>query len=275
MPGELVNPSEPQRDQPGEPLAGHGRDARTEIVPPASARETWEKHRAPPRIPDHELLRCIGRGSYGEVWLARNVMGVYRAVKIVYRAAFESDRPYEREYQGIQRFEPISRRHESQIDILHVGRNDKTGYFYYVMELADDAQAERAKRGKEEKEQTQISSAPLPVFSSVPAPFDPATYIPRTLRSELKRRGRLPLEQCLDIALSLTTALQHLHGHGLIHRDIKPANIIFVEGQPKLADIGLVAESGKALTFVGTEGYLPPEGPGSVEADIFSLGKVL
>ena len=28
-----------------------------------------------PQIPDHELLRRIGRGSYGEVWLARNVMG--------------------------------------------------------------------------------------------------------------------------------------------------------------------------------------------------------
>jgi hypothetical protein len=33
------------------------------------------------------LIRRIGQGSYGEVWLARNVMGTYRAVKIVYRAA--------------------------------------------------------------------------------------------------------------------------------------------------------------------------------------------
>lgn len=32
----------------------------------------------PPSIPDHELLRCIGRGSYGEVWLARNVLGEQR-----------------------------------------------------------------------------------------------------------------------------------------------------------------------------------------------------
>ena len=41
-----------------------------------------------PDIPDFELLRCIGRGSYGEVWLARNILGTYRAVKIVERKAF-------------------------------------------------------------------------------------------------------------------------------------------------------------------------------------------
>src|SRR6266566_8280509 len=88
-----------------------------------------------PTIPDHELIRRIGSGSYGEVWLARSVMGTFRAVKIVYRESFDHDRPFEREFNGIQRFEPISCSHESQVDILHVGRNE--GYFYYVMELAD------------------------------------------------------------------------------------------------------------------------------------------
>src|SRR6185295_15149894 len=91
-----------------------------------------------PQIPDHRLLRCIGRGSYGEVWLARSVMGTYRAVKVVYRKNFDNDRPYEREFDGIQKFEPISRAHEGLVDILHVGRNDEAGYFYYVMEVADD-----------------------------------------------------------------------------------------------------------------------------------------
>jgi len=61
------------------------------------------------RIPDHDLIRQIGSGSYGEVWLARNALGTYRAVKIVHRKTFANERPFEREFAGIQRFEPISR----------------------------------------------------------------------------------------------------------------------------------------------------------------------
>ena len=77
-----------------------------------------------PSIPDHELLRRIGGGSYGEVWLARNVLGEFRAVKVIYRDKFEHDRPFEREFEGIQKFEPISRLHESQVeDDRKTGRN--------------------------------------------------------------------------------------------------------------------------------------------------------
>jgi serine/threonine protein kinase len=61
----------------------------------------------------------------------------------------------------------------------------------------------------------------------------------------------------------------------LIHRDIKPSNIIFVNGFPKLADTGLVAEMFDSSAYVGTEGFIAPEGPGTVQADIYSLGKVL
>jgi WD40 repeat protein len=204
---------------------------------------------ARPSIPDHELLRMIGRGSYGQVWLARNVMGAYRAVKAVYRSAFEHERPFEREFEGIQKYEPVSRTHESQVDILHVGRNEQAGYFYYVMELADDQQT-----GQQ---------------------INPGTYAPKSLKSELYRRTRLPLEECLHIGLSLTTALDHLHKHGLVHRDVKPSNIIFINEIPKLADIGLVASLDATMSFVGTAGYLPPEGPGTPQADIYSLGKVL
>jgi serine/threonine protein kinase len=107
-----------------------------------------------------------------------------------------------------------------------------------------------------------------------PPPLDPASYRPHTLASDLDRNGRLPFATCLDIGLGLANALDHLHRAGLVHRDIKPANIVFVNGLPKLADIGSVTGAG-AGTIVGTEGYMPPEGHGTAAADVFSLGRVL
>src|ERR1051325_8623167 len=104
--------------------------------------------------------------------------------------------------------------------------------------------------------------------------IEPDTYIPRTLKEEMANHPRLPLNTSLQIALSLTSALGHLHTHGLIHRDIKPSNIIFVKGVPKLADIGLVTEFGEDVTAVGPPGFMPPEGPGEPTADIFGLGMV-
>src|SRR5262245_56343919 len=226
-------------------------------------------------IRDHELIRRIGQGSYGEVWLARNVMGTYRAVKIVYRAAFEHARPFEREFNGIQKFEPLSRSHEGFVDILQIGRTED--YFYYVMELADDVSA-RQQIDPNRYEPMTLRSAQLAQAMAAPAPMaaEEAKKSGTRWNASLPApRGRLPFEQCVELGLSLTQALGKLHSHGLIHRDIKPSNIIFVNGQPKLADIGLVAEQSEAKSFVGTEGFIPPEGPGTPQADIYSLGKVL
>src|SRR4051794_27558682 len=107
---------------------------------PAAAREASQVFDpSPPAIPDHELIRSIDSGSFGQVWLARSIIGAYRAVKVVRRQMFETERSYEREFNGIKNYEPVSRTHEGLTDLLQVGRNDHAGYYYYVMELCDDA----------------------------------------------------------------------------------------------------------------------------------------
>jgi hypothetical protein len=223
-----------------------------------------------PSVPDHELLRCIGRGAYGAVWLARNIMGTLRAVKIVHREDFTHDRPFTREYEGLLHYEPVSRSHPNLMQILHVGRRDS--YFYYVTELADDA----GQRRKEEGRMQNAETPPCPSPSAFcPLPSDFSSYVPGTLQEDLERRGRLPVRECVGLATALASALKHLHNHGLVHRDVKPSNVILVHGVPKLADIGLVATVGDSRSIVGTEGYLPPEGPGNPQADLYSLGKLL
>src|SRR6184192_2715298 len=53
---------------------------------------TAEPARDVPFIPDFQLLRRIGQGSYGEVWLARNIVGTYRAGSAVFACPVASSR---------------------------------------------------------------------------------------------------------------------------------------------------------------------------------------
>jgi serine/threonine protein kinase/tetratricopeptide (TPR) repeat protein len=86
-----------------------------------------------------------------------------------------------------------------------------------------------------------------------------------SLRDLLDRRGRLSVQEVLNIALDLTDALVRAHRLKIIHRDIKPANVLMREdGTPLLTDFG-VARMGdtSAMTatgaIIGTIAYLPPE----------------
>jgi serine/threonine protein kinase len=211
----------------------------------------------PPATPGYTLIHPpFGEGSYGKVWLASAASGGWRAIKIVYQASFgENTDPYKREFDGVSRYQGISGRHPGLLRVDYVSEKFPD-YFYYVMELGDPVAADWEK--------------------------EPASYRPRDLFTERTQRHarRLPVRECVRIGLALTDALDFIHQHGLTHRDIKPQNIIFVEGQPKLADLGLIAEirpPDQVRTYVGTPGYMPPppEFPGTPRADIYALGMVL
>src|SRR5262249_25554619 len=157
--------------------------------------------------------------------------------KVLYKGRFQDQRPYEREFSGIQKFEPLSRTHPGLVNILQIGRNDKEGYFYYVMELADDCERPES----EYRVSKTVGNGPNGVAGGAGEPGSSMDgklsrirlYRPHTLRAA-SERGRLSFGECLQLGLDLTAALAHLHKNGLVHRDIKPSNIIFVNGVPKL-----------------------------------------
>ncbi len=130
-----------------------------------------------------------------------------------------------------------------------------------------------------------------------------------TLADRLKR-GPLPVDQTVKIAVEVCDALEKAHRQGIVHRDLKPGNIMLTKGGAKLMDFGLaksvtIAGSGSAEThltpstptmnmtalasaagpltqrgmIVGTFQYMAPETlqgqPADARSDIFSLGCVL
>lgn len=196
----------------------------------------------PVAIPNHTLLRMIGHGGFGQVWIAHNPhTDHHRACKLVPR-----DRMLELE--GLRRLKQRVPAHPNLMPVEEVGVVD--GWLYCLMPLAENAHSAGSR-------------------------LDVGGYEATTLRLALERRGPMPPAECAAIGAELAAALSHLHVHGVTHGDVKPTNVLRLDGRWTLADYGLARDLSKPVGGGETRDYTPPEGPGSPKADQFALGVVL
>ena len=195
----------------------------------------------------YTIVQFCGSGAYGEVYLAEDITHKVVALKIIPIAS--GSNVWRMELIGLRHYRQSIENHKALIEVLHVGETEN--FFYYTMEAADNML-----HGDFSEE-----------------------YIADTLAHRLERGGRLEPEKVLELANNLLDALEHLSEYDLAHRDIKPANIVFINGQPKLSDIGLISNTGVRSKVVGTLDFLPPEiadgDPVGYGHDLYSLGKVL
>ncbi len=194
----------------------------------------------PTTIGDYRLLREIGSGAQGKVWLATDPVG--RRVALKRLRPDRRDGASRREEEALALCREI-RDHAHLLQIYHVGVHE--GSVYYSMELAD----------------------------SWTEPTD--DYEPVTLASYMAREGPLTPELARVIMLEVLEGLRTLHSHGLLHRDVKPSNILRVQRRWKLADLGLMAREEPDVSLLGTIEYIPPDGLMDRTTDLYACGKVL
>jgi serine/threonine protein kinase len=102
------------------------------------------------------------------------------------------------------------------------------------------------------------------------------------LKTLIRQKGRLGVEETLDIAIQVCAGVGHAHKAGIIHCDIKPQNVLVTrDGRAKVTDFGIArALSGlditESETVWGSPLYFSPEQaagePPSPASDVYSIG---
>lgn len=204
----------------------------------------------------YELVRLLGQGGFGTVYLARDLE---RADDVVVKELSPSGAV--RNPDGSLSFDSF-----------------------------DDASAQRMRQQflREARLIGELNvRGVLPVrdsFQENRTSYFVSEHLPgsRTLEDVLRQEGRMDPDGALDVLLALGEVLEGIHAKGLLHRDLKPSNVLSdARGEPYLIDFGLAREWHQdrvaTQTVQFTPGYAPPEqlssrarrGPAT---DLYALG---
>ena len=154
------------------------------------------------RIGPFELLRPLGRGGMGEVWLARQADG-----RVEREVALKLPTVYEHSDVWRERF-----RRERDILAKLVHPNIAQLYDAGISEM-------EGSRGR---------------------PYLAMEYVEGNSLTEYVARQRSTIEDRLKLFQQILAAVAHAHRHLVVHRDLKPANILIDKGgRVKLLDFGI------------------------------------
>ena len=200
------------------------------------------------RIDQYELIRELGGGGFGCVYLARDtVAGIEVAVKGLPPLV----RLNKEELENVRKnFALVSRLHHPNIAA--------------ALTLHPVAQAIYDDKADAEK---------LRVFGGDTLVV--MQYAPGVTLSQWRKQfpdGKVPLDKALEITRQIASALDYAHKEKILHRDIKPANVMIetaADGSltARVLDFGLAAEIRSSMSRVsqsitdtsGTRPYMAPE----------------
>jgi serine/threonine protein kinase/TolB-like protein len=127
-----------------------------------------------------------------------------------------------------------------------------------------------------------------------PVPYLVMEFLNGETLAERLAKGALPVDEALEYAIQIASALDTAHRAGIVHRDLKPRNVMLTSGGAKLLDFGLAKATGSPAldasltldselttpgTIVGTMHYMAPEQleglPTDARTDVFAFGCLL
>ncbi len=242
------------------------------------------------RLGDFEILREIGRGGMGIVFLSEQISLRRKVALKVLRggAAFDP-----REIRRFQREAEVAGalHHPNIIPIYSFG--ETAGVYYIAMEFIEGislrqfVNAARASRFPDSGDASVRSAGDTTVDFGSGSSLSPEDTRPLGTAGLPIPSPESPnyILRCAEIISEVADALQFLHENGILHRDVKPQNLLLENsGKVVLTDFGLArGDSASSVTItggvIGTPMYMSPEQATGRQvdhrSDIYSLGATL